>query len=242
MCRLVQIFVAHIAFKHNAGFMARHNEAMSSLSSSIADLRKSYERAELSESASSANPFQQFDQWLQEAVSAQVPEPNAMTVATVSGDMRPSTRIVLIKGYDERGIVWYTNYDSLKGQQLAGNPFAALQFHWVELERVVRIEGRVEKVSAEESDAYFATRPLDSRIGAWASPQSQVISGRSVLVTNAAKYSAQFLLNPPRPPHWGGFRLVPDRWEFWQGRKSRLHDRLNYRLDGQDWIRERLAP
>lgn len=215
---------------------------MSSLSSSIADLRKSYERAELSESASDADPLQQFDQWLQEAVRAQVPEPNAMTVATVSGDMRPSTRIVLIKGYDERGIVWYTNYESRKGQQLAGNPFAALQFHWVELERVVRIEGRVEKVSAEESDAYFASRPLDSRIGAWSSPQSQVISGRSVLVANAAKYGAQFLLNPPRPPHWGGFRLVPDRWEFWQGRKSRLHDRLSYRLDDQSWIRERLAP
>lgn len=215
---------------------------MSSLSSSIADLRKSYERAELSESASDADPLQQFDQWLQEAVRAQVPEPNAMTVATVSGDMRPSTRIVLIKGYDERGIVWYTNYESRKGQQLAGNPFAALQFHWVELERVVRIEGRVEKVSAQESDAYFASRPLDSRIGAWSSPQSQVISGRSVLMANAAKYGAQFLLNPPRPPHWGGFRLVPDRWEFWQGRKSRLHDRLSYRLDGQSWIRERLAP
>ena len=215
---------------------------MSSLSSSIADLRKSYERAELSESASDADPLQQFDQWLQEAVRGQVPEPNAMTVATVSGDMRPSTRIVLIKGYDERGIVWYTNYESRKGQQLAGNPFAALQFHWVELERVVRIEGRVEKVSAEESDAYFASRPLDSRIGAWSSPQSQVISGRSVLVANAAKYGAQFLLNPPRPPHWGGFRLEPDRWEFWQGRKSRLHDRLSYRLDGQSWIRERLAP
>lgn len=215
---------------------------MSSLSSSIADLRKSYERAELSESASNQNPLQQFDQWLQEAVRAQVPEPNAMTVATVGGDLRPSTRIVLIKGYDERGIVWYTNYDSRKGQQLAGNPFAALQFHWVELERVVRIEGRVEKVSVEESDAYFASRPLDSKIGAWASPQSQVISGRGVLVANAAKYSAQFLLNPPRPPHWGGFRLVPERWEFWQGRKSRLHDRLSYRQEGQDWIRERLAP
>ena len=215
---------------------------MSRLSSSIADLRKSYERAELSESASNANPVKQFDQWLQEAVSAEVPEPNAMTVATVGGDMRPSTRIVLIKGYDERGIIWYTNYDSRKGQQLAGNPFAALQFHWVELERVVRIEGRVEKVSDQESDAYFASRPLDSRIGAWASPQSQIISGRGVLVANAAKYSAQFLLNPPRPPHWGGFRLVPDRWEFWQGRKSRLHDRLSYREDGQNWIRERLAP
>lgn len=215
---------------------------MSRLSSSIADLRKSYERAELSESSSNANPLLQFDQWLQEAVSAEVPEPNAMTVATVGGDLRPSTRIVLIKGYDERGIVWYTNYDSRKGQQLAGNPFAALQFHWVELERVVRIEGRVEKVSAEESDAYFASRPLDSRIGAWASPQSQIISGRGVLVANAAKYSAQFLLSPPRPPHWGGFRLVPDRWEFWQGRKSRLHDRLSYRQDGQNWVRERLAP
>ncbi|MBV8250833.1 MAG: pyridoxamine 5'-phosphate oxidase [Comamonas sp.] len=215
---------------------------MSSLSSSIADLRKSYERAELSESVSNANPLQQFDQWLQEALRAQIPEPNAMTVATVGGDMRPSTRIVLIKAYDESGIVWYTNYDSRKGQQLAGNPFAALQFHWVELERVVRIEGRVEKVSDEESDAYFDSRPLDSRIGAWASPQSQVISGRGVLVANAAKYGAQFMLNPPRPPHWGGFRLIPDRWEFWQGRKSRLHDRLSYRLEDGAWIRERLAP
>src|SRR5260221_225344 len=148
-------------------------QAMSSISTSIADLRKSYERAELSESASLADPLQQFDQWLQEALSAQVPEPNAMTLATVGGDLRPSTRIVLIKGYDERGLVWYTNYDSRKGQQLAGNPFAALQFHWVELERVVRIEGRVEKVSDAESDAYFNSRPLDSRIGAWASPQSR---------------------------------------------------------------------
>ena len=215
---------------------------MSRLSTSIADLRKSYERAELKESASAADPLQQFDQWLQEAIRAQVPEPNAMTVATVGSDLRPSTRIVLIKGYDERGLVWYTNYDSRKGQQLAGNPFAALQFHWVELERVVRIEGRVEKASTEESDAYFNSRPLDSRIGAWASPQSQVIAGRSVLVANAAKYSAQFLLNPPRPPHWGGFRLVPERWEFWQGRKSRLHDRLCYRLEDGQWVRERLAP
>lgn len=215
---------------------------MSQISAHIADLRKSYERAELNEDASQAAPLQQFDQWLQEAVNAQVNEPNAMTVATVGSDLRPSTRVVLIKGYDERGIVWYTNYGSRKGQELGGNPFAALQFHWVELERVVRIEGRVERVSAEESDAYFHSRPLDSRIGAWASPQSQVISGRSVLVANAAKYGAQFLLNPPRPPHWGGFRLVPDRWEFWQGRKSRLHDRLRYALHDGQWLRERLAP
>ena len=211
--------------------------------SAIADLRKSYERAELSEDASEAQPLRQFEKWLNEAITGEVPEPNAMTLATVGHDLRPSTRIVLIKGYDERGIVWYTNYESRKGHELAGNPFAALQFHWVELERVVRIEGRVEKVSDEESDAYFNSRPLDSRIGAWASPQSQVISGRSVLVTNAARYGAQFMLKPPRPPHWGGFRLVPERWEFWQGRKSRLHDRLRYRLeDNGSWVRERLAP
>ena len=209
----------------------------------IANLRKSYERAELNENASHADPMQQFAQWLDEAFKAQVPEPNAMTLATVGSDLRPSTRVVLIKGYDERGISWYTNYDSRKGRQLAGNPFAALQFHWVELERVVRIEGRVEKVSDEESDAYFATRPLDSRIGAWASPQSQVIDGRSVLVTNAAYYGTKFLLQPPRPPHWGGYRLVPEQWEFWQGRKSRLHDRLRYqRQPDGSWLRERLAP
>ena len=209
----------------------------------IADLRKSYERAELSESDSHAQPIDQFDQWLKEAIHGEVPEPNAMTLATVGSNLRPSTRVVLIKDYDARGIVWYTNYDSQKGQELAGNPYAALQFHWVEMERVVRVEGVVEKVSAEDSDAYFHTRPLDSRIGAWASPQSQVISGRGVLVANAAKFGAQFLLQPPRPPHWGGYRLKPDNWQFWQGRKSRLHDRLRYTLqDSGEWLRERLAP
>jgi pyridoxamine 5'-phosphate oxidase len=208
----------------------------------IADLRKSYERAELNEEASQSDPLRQFDQWLSEAIRSEVPEPNAMTVATVGSDLRPSTRVVLIKGYDAQGIVWFTNYASRKGQELAGNPYAALQFHWVELERVVRIEGVVERVSAEESDAYFHSRPLDSRIGAWASPQSQVISGRGVLVANAAKFGAQFLLKPPRPDHWGGYRLKPDRWEFWQGRKSRLHDRLRYTPQGSGWLRERLAP
>ena len=208
----------------------------------IADLRKSYERAELDEGASEADPLKQFALWFEQALHAQLPEPNAMTLATVGDDGRPSTRVVLIKGFDERGIVWYTNYDSRKGRELAAHPFAALQFHWVELERVVRIEGRVDKVSAEESDAYFRTRPLDSRIGAWASPQSEVIASRATLVAKAAKVSAQFLLNPPRPPHWGGYRLTPDRWEFWQGRPSRLHDRLRYRLDAGSWVRERLAP
>ncbi len=218
---------------------------------SLADLRKSYERAELSEDASHANPLLQFEKWLREAIAADLPEPNAMTVATVASNLRPSTRVVLIKGYDDRGITWFSNYDSRKGQELAGNPFAALQFHWVELERVVRIEGLVEKVSDQESDAYFHSRPLDSRIGAWASPQSQVISGRGGLVANAAKYGAKFLLQPPRPPHWGGYRLKPDHWEFWQGRKSRLHDRLRYTTNlasgstlASDavWLRERLAP
>ena len=208
----------------------------------IANLRKSYERAELDESASLADPVAQFGLWLQQAIDGRLPEPNAMTLATVGVTGRPSTRVVLIKGFDARGIVWYTNYESRKGHELAANPFAALQFHWTELERVVRIEGRVEKASAEESDAYFASRPLDSRIGAWASPQSQVIASRALLVGNAAKFGAQFMLKPPRPPHWGGYRLVPDIFEFWQGRKSRLHDRLRYRLDGGAWLRERLAP
>ncbi len=208
----------------------------------IADLRKSYERAELDESASFSDPLEQFGLWFQQALDAELPEPNAMTLATVGPNERPSTRVVLIKGFDARGIVWYSNYESRKGRELAAHPFAALQFHWVELERVVRIEGRVEHVSDAESDAYFHTRPLDSRLGAWASPQSQVIPSRAVLVTNAAKYAARFVLNPPRPPHWGGFRLQPDTYEFWQGRKSRLHDRLRYRLDGSTWVRERLAP
>jgi pyridoxamine 5'-phosphate oxidase len=211
-------------------------------SKNLADERKSYERDALEEAQAALDPLRQFQIWMDEAFAAKVPEPNAMTLATVGADGRPSTRIVLIKGYDARGIVWFTNYDSRKGRELAVHPFAALQFHWVELERVVRIEGAVERVEEAESDAYFASRPLDSRIGAWASPQSEVIESRAVLVANAAKYAARFLMNPPRPPHWGGFRLQPDTWEFWQGRKSRLHDRLRYRLAGQHWTRERLAP
>ncbi|MGL6110182.1 MAG: pyridoxamine 5'-phosphate oxidase [Rubrivivax sp.] len=208
----------------------------------LADLRKSYERDALDEAASAADPLQQFSRWLQQALDAELPEPNAMTLATVGAEGRPSTRVVLLKGFDARGIVWYTNYQSRKGLELAANAQAALQFHWVELERVVRIEGRVERVETALSDEYFASRPLDSRIGAWASPQSQVIASRTVLVTNAAKFGLKYALHPPRPPHWGGYRLTPDAWEFWQGRKSRLHDRLRYRLHDAHWVRERLAP
>ncbi|MGB3954583.1 MAG: pyridoxamine 5'-phosphate oxidase [Brooklawnia sp.] len=205
-------------------------------------LRKSYESDELNEADTLSEPLAQFRKWFEQAEQAGVPEPNAMTLATVGADGRPSTRVVLIKDVDERGIVWYTNYLSRKGQELAANPFAALQFHWVELERVVRIEGRVEKVDPAQSDAYFAVRPLDSRIGAWASPQSQVIASRGVLLKNVAEVTARYGLNPPRPEHWGGYRLVPDAWEFWQGRKSRLHDRIHYRLIDGLWQRERLAP
>ena len=208
----------------------------------LSHLRKSYERAALDEEASAADPMHQFERWLSEALAAELPEPNAMTLATVGADGRPSTRIVLIKGFDAAGIVWYTNYHSRKGRELEVHPQAALQFHWVELERVVRIEGRVERVSAQESDAYFASRPLDSRIGAWASPQSEVIPSRAILAANAARVSAQHLLHPPRPPHWGGYCLEPEVWEFWQGRKSRLHDRLRYRREAGAWVRERLAP
>ncbi|MDR1768441.1 MAG: pyridoxamine 5'-phosphate oxidase [Propionibacteriaceae bacterium] len=205
-------------------------------------VRKSYERGELDEAALGEDPLAVFERWLDEAVKAGEPEPTAMTVATVGADGRPSTRVVLLKGADRRGLTFYTNYNSRKGRELAAHPLAAVQFHWVAMERVVRAEGVVEKVSAAESDEYFAMRPLDSRIGAWASPQSEVISSRAVLLANAAKASAAHGLKPPRPDHWGGYRLVPDTWEFWQGRKSRLHDRVRYRQADGRWVKERLAP
>lgn len=212
--------------------------------SKLSEFRKSYELGELDEAQATDGPLALFNRWMDEAIAHDVSEPTAMTVATVGADGRPSTRVVLLKGCDARGMVWFTNYESRKGEELAHSPWSALQFHWVEMERVVRIEGRVEKTSAQESDEYFRSRPLDSRLGAWASPQSRVISSRAVLVANAAKAAVQHGLNPERPPHWGGYRLLPDRFEFWQGRRSRLHDRLVFRLDAgtNAWLRERLAP
>ncbi|HEX4855955.1 MAG TPA: pyridoxamine 5'-phosphate oxidase [Limnobacter sp.] len=210
---------------------------------SIADLRKEYTQAELSESDALSNPFDFFRLWFDQALKADLPEPNAMTLATVNAEGRPSARIVLIKGLDERGITFFTNYESRKGQELAQNPHAALLFHWTELERQVRIEGRVEKCSAAESDAYYLSRPAGSRLGAWASPQSRVIESREVL-EQRVKTAAEELQGDPkvRPPFWGGYRLVPEFFEFWQGRPSRLHDRLAYTLQGRHWIMSRLAP
>lgn len=208
----------------------------------LGGLRRAYGLGELDEAAAARAPLQQFTAWFTAARDAGLSDPNAMVLATVGADGRPSSRMVLLKEYDERGLVWYTNHDSRKGHDLAVHPEAALLFFWPGREQQVRIEGPVARVSDEESDAYFAQRPLDSRIGAWASPQSQVIANRGVLVANAARYGARFGPHPPRPPHWGGYRLTPQVWEFWTGRASRLHDRLRYRLVDGQWVRERLAP
>ncbi len=211
---------------------------------SISNLRIEYTLRGLEESEVDPNPFRQFQIWLEEAIKAELYEPNAMTVATVGADGRPSARMMLLKGFDEQGFVFYSNYTSRKGQELASNPWAALVFWWGELERQVRIEGQVALVSTEESQAYFDSRPVGSRLGAWVSMQSQVIAGREILEQRMQEVTAAYQdQSIPRPPYWGGYRLRPLKIEFWKGRLNRLHDRLRYRLDANDhWLIERLSP
>lgn len=209
----------------------------------LADIRRDYSREELSEANVSPDPVVQFGKWVDEAIAAETDEPTAMTLSTVGEDARPSSRVVLLKGFDSGGFVFFTNYNSRKGRALAANPFAALNFFWPELERQINISGTVTRASAEESDEYFNSRPFLSRIGAWASNQSEEIASRAVIMARAAKLTAKYALgNVPRPPHWGGFRVVPDRIEFWQGRPSRLHDRIVYTLDSGEWRIARLSP
>ena len=208
----------------------------------LASLRNDYALKTLDEADVDRDPLKQFGVWMVEAIHAQVPEPTAMSLATVGAAGRPAGRIVLLKGLDPKGFVFFTNYESRKGRELAAHPFAALTFLWKELERQVRIEGAVEKVSADESSAYYATRPLGSRIGAWASPQSEAIENRAWLERRWDALGKEHGENPPRPPHWGGYRVIPEYLEFWQGRRSRLHDRVVYTgVDGK-WKIARLAP
>ena len=207
------------------------------------DIREDYSKQALSEKECDAHPIPQFEKWLNEAIRSQVNEPTAVNVATVDANGRPSSRMVLLKEVNPQGFVFFTNYHSRKGRALAAHPYAALTFFWPELERQVRIEGRVEKLDEAASDEYFESRPYTSRIGAWASEQSEVIENQAVLVKRAAVIGLKHPLHVPRPPHWGGYLVVPDCLEFWQGRPSRLHDRIRYRLDDNgDWIKERLSP
>lgn len=209
----------------------------------LAALRESYTRAGLTEAEAGPDPFALFTRWFEEAVTARVPEPNAMTLATVGEDGQPAARIVLLKELDAEGFVFYTNYESRKGRDLAARPRAALVFWWVALERQVRVEGTVERVPAAVSDAYFAARPRDSQLGAWASEQSRRVESRETLAARLTELEAQFEgQEVPRPPHWGGYRVVPTLLEFWQGRPSRLHDRIVYTREDEAWSRERLAP
>ena len=208
----------------------------------LANLRRDYSGKELSKASVDPDPFAQFSTWIDEALHSEIIDANAMTLATVDADCRPSARIVLLKGFDEQGFVFFTNYESRKAHDLTSNPNAALSFLWPQIHRQVMIYGVAEKTSREESENYFKTRPFDSKIGAWASRQSSVIESRSILEDKFGDLRSQYTDDVPLPPFWGGFRVVPNRFEFWQGRASRLHDRISYRLVGESWIIERLSP
>src|SRR5258706_6375334 len=208
----------------------------------IADLRQEYMRAGLAEAEAQPDPLLQFGHWFKDALAAQLPLANAMTLATVSAAGAPDARVVLLKGVESGGFVFYTNYESRKGRELASRPEACLVFLWTQLERQVRIEGRVEKVSDRDSDAYFVSRPVGARLSACASAQSEVVAGRAFLEEEVKKIKAAHGDNPPRPAHWGGYRVIPSRIEFWQGRENRLHDRLLYTRAQGAWRIERLAP
>ena len=206
------------------------------------DIRQDYSSQSLNEEDCTAQPLEQFQRWLSEAIQAKVNKPTAMNLATVGDNGRPQARIVLLKEVAAEGLVFFSNYQSRKGRAMVHNPYAAVTFFWPELERQVRIEGIVQQLNNTDSDAYFKTRPYTSRIGAWASQQSEVISSKLELMTRATKFAAKYLLAVPRPPHWGGYVLIPDQFEFWQGRPSRLHDRIQYIWQNDNWIRQRLAP
>ena len=208
----------------------------------IQQMRREYNKGSFNENTADNNPFNQFDKWIKDAIDVKMLDPNAMILSTVNKIGKPSSRAVLLKGFSENGFIFFSNYESRKAKEMEENPFASIIFYWDKLDRQIRIEGKIEKITKEESDAYYQTRSYTSRLGAWASKQSEVLKNRFTLLRQVAIIASKYPLNPPIPPFWGGYRLIPDYFEFWQGRESRLHDRLRYTKDNIKWKIERLYP